>query len=99
MDFFVEFFLNVWLELAMKFLPGSKESAKATKICKFVTVGVILYVIVAFTAGMIMLTDDVGSLVLAVVLLLSSVLIFGIQVVLGIVFFGKRRSRYGKRNR
>ena len=92
MEFILEFFVNVWLELAMKLVPTNKRhSKKVVLVCKLITVVVILYIIVAFTAGSVILVDNIASRMLGIVLLSSSASIFVCQFVLGIIFFKRHK--------
>ena len=84
-----EFFITVWLELGSKFALSFVKTDKAKTICKHIVIGIILYVLAAFTTGAIMITEQIGSLPLAVFFLTSSVAIFIVQIVLGIVFYKK----------
>ena len=89
----MEFFINVWFELAMKLVPGNnKHSPKAVLVCKLITLFVILYVVVAFTVGSIILVDNIASRTFGIILLSSSVLIFVFQIVLGIIFYNKKQK-------
>ena len=91
MDFIMEFILTAWMELAMKLVPERKMTEKKKMLFKCLAVALILYVVIAFTAGSIMLSDQVGPQVLAVCLISSSVAIFLLQIVLGSIFCRKKR--------
>ena len=92
MEFILEFFINMWIELAMKLVPTNKRNSKKVMlVCKLITVAVILYIIVAFTAGSVILVDTIASRMLGIVLLSSSVSIFVCHFVLGIVFFKRHK--------
>ena len=90
MEFIMEFVLSFWMEIAIKIMP-QKSSKKAGLLAKILIVFLILYVIIAFTAGGIMLMDGVGSRGAAIVLIVSSVMIFLSQIILGIVFYSKNK--------
>lgn len=93
MEFILEFFINVWFELAMKLVPrNNKHSPKVVFVCKLITLFVILCVVVAFTVGSIILVDNIASRTLGIVLLSSSVSIFVFQIVLGIIFYNKKQK-------
>ncbi len=89
MEFILEFFVTVWLELGAKFALGFVKTDKAKTICKHIVIGIILYVVIAFTSGAIMITEQIGSLPLAIFLLSSSAVVFIVQFFLGIVFYKK----------
>lgn len=92
-DFFLEFLVTAWLELAFLVLPDSKKNSKRTVfVCKLIVAFVVLYVVAAFTAGAIILEDTEGLKPLGIFLLASSVLIFILQIVFGMIFYGRRRK-------
>ncbi len=90
MEFILEFFLTFWLELAMKIVP-QKAQKKSEHLAKTVVLVLVLYVIAAFTAGSIMLADDLGSRTVAVVFIVSSVVVAFTQVVLGLICYLKNK--------
>ena len=93
MEFFIEFFINVWIELATKIMPKTKQSKKTVFICKLIVVFLILYTIAAFTAGGIMLTNGYGSKAVAMLLMVSAIIICLAQIVLGCIFYIRNSSK------
>lgn len=92
MDFLLEFFINVWIEFAVKLVPADRRHSKrAILVCKLITVLLILYVTIAFFTGAVILSDKDASRALGIVLLSSSLLILVCQTVLGMIFYKKRK--------
>ena len=92
MEILLEYFINVWFELALKLVPDSKKSSKKVLfLCKLISVLVLLYQVAAFTAGAIIFSNSTGLEILGVVLL-SSVIIFVSQIILGIIFYNKKNN-------
>ena len=93
MEFVLEFFINVWIELAMKIVPEDKRNSKKIQmVCKLVVLFMVLYVIAAFTVGAVILADSIAQRALGVVLLSSSIVICVFQIVLGIIFYNKKHK-------
>ena len=92
MEFILEFVLGFWFEMATCIVP-SKDNKKKGKIAKIIVLAIIIYVIIAFTVGSIMLSDNIGSKVLAAVLITSSIVIFLLQIILGIIFYIKKKKK------
>lgn len=74
----------------MKIVP-QKARKKSEHLAKTVVLVLVLYVIAAFTAGSIMLADDLGSRAVAVVFIVSSVVVAFTQVVLGLICYLKNK--------
>ena len=92
MEILLEYFINVWFKLALKLVPDRKRSSKKVLfLCKLITILVLLYQVAAFTVGAIILSNSTGLEILGVVLLSSSVIIFVSQIVLGIIFYSKKK--------
>ena len=54
MEILLEYFIDIWFELALKLVPDSKKSSKKVLfVCKLITILVLLYQIATFTAGAI----------------------------------------------
>ncbi|MBE6649550.1 MAG: hypothetical protein E7614_08560 [Ruminococcaceae bacterium] len=88
-EFVLEFLITVWLELGTRFALGFVKTDKAKSTCKYIVIGILLYVVIAFTLGAIMITEQIGSPILAIFLMSSSAVVFIVQFVLGIVFYKK----------
>ena len=87
MEILLEYFITVWYELALKFVPESKKtSAKVLFVCKFFATVVLLYQVVALIFGAIIMANISGLEMLGFILFASSIIIFVLQIVLGIVF-------------
>ena len=83
----LEYFRTIWYELALKFVPKSKKtSAKALFVCKFFATVVISYQVAAFLVGSFLLIDITGLELLGFILWASSVALFVLQIILGIIF-------------
>ena len=94
MEVLLEYFIDVWFELALKLVPDSKKSSKKVLfLCKLILVLVLLYQVAAFTAGAIIFSNSTGLEILGVVLLSSSVIIFVSQIILGIIFYNKKNNK------
>ena len=92
MEILIEYFINIWFELALKLVPDRKRSSKKVLfLCKLITTLVLLYQVAAFTAGALIFSDSTGSELLGGVLLSSSVIIFVLQIILGIIFYNKKK--------
>ena len=92
MEILLEYFITVWFELALKLVPDSKKSSKKVLfLCKLISILVLLYQVAAFTAGPIIFSNSTGLEILGVVLLSSSVIIFVSQIILGIIFYSKKK--------
>ena len=93
MEILLEYFINVWFELALKLVPDSKKSSKKVLfLYKLISILVFLYQVAAFTAGAIIFSNSTGLEILGVVLLSSSVIIFVSQIILGIIFYNKKNN-------
>lgn len=75
--------------MAKEIMP--KNSKKAQLVAKIIVVSLIIYVIAAFTAGSIMLVEGFGSKAVAIILVVSSIIIFLSQIVLGTIHYSKKK--------
>ena len=92
MEILLEYFITVWFELVLKLVPDSKKSSKKVLfLCKLISILVLLYQVAAFIAGAIIFSNSTGLEILGVVLLSSSVIIFVSQIILGIIFYSKKK--------
>ena len=87
-DFFLEFILAIWLEMASTMIPRHEKAKRAAKI---IVVGVIVVVIAGFTAGAIMLTADSPHKTLALILIITSAAVVFLQTILGLFVYRKKK--------
>ena len=92
MEILLEYFIDIWFELALKLVPDSKKSSKKVLfVCKLITILVLLYQIATFTAGAIIFSNSTEFDFLGIILISSAVIIFVSQIILGIVFYNKKK--------
>lgn len=90
LEVIMEFIMEVWLAIANQIIP-TNGSKKKERIARIIAAIIILYVFTAFYVGVIMM--DIGLDALAAVLLTSSILIFLLQIILGIIFYIKKKKK------
>ena len=93
MEILLEFFITLWVELAIKIVPDSKKQSPVVLfMCKLIVAIFLLCELAAFAAGSILFANTTEFETLGIVLLSSSTIIFIVQIVLGFVFYTKKQK-------